>query len=35
MSKLAHICYKDSKFTESEKYFRVALKAMESITDNP
>ena len=35
MSKLAVVCFRDSKYTESEKYFKVALKAIESITNNP
>lgn len=35
MSKLAIVCFKDSKYTESEKYFKVALKAVESNTNNP
>lgn len=35
MSRLAIVCFKDSKYSESEKYFKVALKAIERITNNP
>ena len=35
MNKLAIVCFNDSKYTESEKYFKVALKAIERITNNP
>jgi tetratricopeptide (TPR) repeat protein len=35
LKRLAHVCYTNRKFADAEKYFKVVLKVMPTVSTNP